>query len=638
MHDVRLNLSGVRGDKLRRDRLVRELELLFKRNKLNHKADAVQQILLKLGEVKVPAQWAGQEKEAYTLESNQGGVMITANTVIGLYYGVQTLRQLMVHQNGQTSVAACSIHDYPAFKVRGFMHDVGRNFQSVDQLKMQIDTFAHYKINTFHFHLTEYHGWRLESKKYPELQSLKTFTRKPGKFYTQKEFKQLVDFCWARGITVIPEFDTPGHSDAFRKAFGLKNMKDPKAKELLIDLFDELCSLVPKEKMPYIHIGTDEASKAVERVNADYLPAIHKVIHRNNRDVIGWVHGMHIKGDTKQIQQTWASSKPLKGLRHIDSRSNYLNYLQALNFATRMHFQQPCRVPHGDDTNLGAILCYWPDTKVDDEKQALLNAPVMSAVVAYSESVWKGVAKDSPEYWCKIPARGSEAFTSYVDFEERLLEQRDRFMSGMPFLAVRTHQMNWRLLGPWPDGHFPELEKGVVKDRYTVSGKDYLWSEPVQGGTINIRHFFSFKSHIASHPKGRDIVWAQTYIHSDKDQTIDAWIGFNTIAASGYKGGEKLRPQGQWDNNKACNIWVNGERIAPPEWLSEKAGMEHALTNEIYSARPPSQITLKKGWNSVLVKTAKTYKWVFSFSPIHVEDNGDIREVDGLVFSTTPSM
>lgn len=626
---LKLTLPKIKGERLKLAQLKAEVAQLFERNKLTQDSDAKLQLMLKLSKVEAPGYWEGQADEAYSIVVEKRGIVIKANTVKGLYYGVQTLRQLIVSKDGKTTVAACKIEDYPAFKIRGFMHDVGRNFQSIEQLKMQIDTAAHYKINIFHFHVTEYHGWRLESKKYPELQRIDTFTRKPGKFYTQKEFKDLVDYCWARGMTIIPEFDTPGHSDAFRKAFGIENMKDPRAKELLVELFDELCSLVPKEKMPYVHVGTDEASRAAERVNADYLPALHAVIHKNDRDVIGWVHGMHIKGDTKQIQQTWASSKPLKGLRQIDSRANYLNYLQALNFATRMHFQQPCRQPHGDDMNLGGILCYWPDTKVDDEKQGLLNSPVLSAIVAYSEAVWKGVEQDHNEYWCKIPPRGSDEFRSYVDFEERLLEQRDRFMLGKPFHALRNHHIDWRLLGPVADGEVAELEKGEIKDSLN-------WSAPVQGSALHLRHFFKFPGHIKSFPKGKNIAWANTYVYSPKDQVVDAWIGFNTIASSGYKGGEKLRPQGHWDGNQACNIWVNGTRIDPPVWESKRQGFEHALTNEIYSARPPSKVALKKGWNPVLIKSASAYKWCFAFRPIHVEENGDIREVDGLKFSTTP--
>lgn len=635
---VKVKLPDIKESPLKVAQLKSEIKKLLSDNKLKQSNKAKKQLLLKLGKVNSPNHWKGQADEAYELVTEKRGVIITANTVKGLYYGVQTLRQLMVRKNGKTTVAACKIHDYPAFKIRGFMQDVGRNFQTLDLLKLQLDTFARYKINTFHFHVTEYHGWRLESKIYPELQRLDTFTRKPGKFYTQEEFKELVDYCWARNITLIPEFDTPGHSDAFRKALGIPNMKDPKAKEAMVKLFDELCSLVPKEKMPYIHVGTDEASKPAERVNSDYLPALHEVIQKNDRDVIGWVHGMHIKGDTKQIQQTWASSKPYAEMRHIDSRSNYLNYLQTLNFATRMLFQQPCRQPHGDEMNLGGILCYWPDTKIDDENQGMLNSPVFSAIIAYSESVWTGVEQDRPEFWVRIPPRGTAEHASYVDFEERLIEQRDRFLTHTPFRGVRTHNMDWRYLGPCTETQFEELDKGIIKDNYTVDGKRYRWSDPIHGASIELRHFFGFHSHVPSYPKGKNIVWANTYIYSPKDQTVDAWIDFNTIAASGYKGGEKLRPQGQWDMNKECNIWINGERIAPPVWQSTAVGFEHALTNESYAARPPSQITLKKGWNSVLVKAGRSYKWVFSFSPINIGKDGMVREVEGLKYSPYKKM
>ncbi|MFC4992048.1 family 20 glycosylhydrolase [Rubritalea tangerina] len=627
-----VNLVLPNLENARMDQVGIEIEALLAAHAVRVESEAELKLVLRLGRVAVPQQWEGQEKEAYSIVVEKRGVVITANAVEGLNYGLQTLRQLMVRKEGKTTVAVCEIRDYPAFRIRGFMQDVGRNFQTIEQLKMQIDLAARYKLNTFHFHVTEYHGWRLESKVFPELQRIDTFTRKPGKYYTQEEFVDLVDYCWARGMTVIPEFNSPGHSDAFRKALGIPTMKDPRAKEAMVKLFDELCSLVPKEKMPYIHVGTDEASRPAERVGADYLPALHAVIQKNGRDVVGWVHGMHIKGDTKQIQQTWASSKPLPELRHIDSRANYLNYLQALNFATRLHFQQPCRVPHGDETNLGGILCYWPDTKVDDEKQALLNAPVLSAIVAYSEAVWKGVEKDQPEYWCKLPARGTEAFASYVNFEERLLEQRDRFMSGLPFLALRTHEVEWQLLGPVADGEVEDLEKGKVGESYGA----YTWGDTKNGAVIHLRHFFKFPSHLKEFPKGKDIVWALSYIYSPKDQVVDAWIDFNTIAASGYKRGERIPQAGDWDGNPACNLWINGERVAPPEWKSKKVGMEYALTNEIYSAREPSKIQLKEGWNEVLVKAGRAYKWCFAFYPISVGENGDIREVEGLKFSTVP--
>lgn len=650
LNKVKLSIPALKGDKLRIAQLNHELKQLFQRNKLSHAADATQQIQLKLGKVDVPGQWKGQAREAYSLVAGKRGVVITANTLTGLYRGVQTLRQLVVSKGGTTTVASCKITDYPAFKIRGFMHDVGRNFQSIDQLKRQIDVMAAYKYNVFHWHLTDHFGWRLESKKYPGLQSAKAFGRHHGKFYTQKQFKELSDYCWARGIIIIPEFDSPGHSEAFLHGLGLKNMRDPEAKKAICDLIDEVCSLVDKNRMPYIHLGTDEVRHDTEHVNADYLPALHKAVQNNGREVIGWVKGMTIRGDKKQIQQTWAQAKPLGHLRHIDSRSNYVNHMEALDFAVRMFFQQPCRVPYGDEFNLGGILAHWPDTFVEDEKLILTNNPVIPAMVAYSEAVWKGIPRDLPEFWAKIPPKGTAEYKAFANFEDRLAEQRDRFLSHTPFPMVKTHDIEWRLLGPVASGEVPELEKGIIKDHYEIkepsSGqadatqpgeaqatKKYNWTKPVHGGAIHVRHFFKFAGHLKTFKKGKDIVWANTHIFSNKNQELGAWISFNTTSSSDNRA--NVAQMGHWNGNQKCNIWINGKRIKPPAWRNPgKKGKEFAFTDEIYTSRKPTKIKLKEGWNSVLIKCSPSWKWVFSFSP--VENNGSsYSEVEGLKYSST---
>jgi len=636
LNKVNVSFPELKGEPLKMVQLKKELHSILKRNKISVSADAPQKIHLRIESVEAAGQWKGQEKEAYSLVAENRGVVITANTITGLYYGVQTLRQLIVRKGGvrgQTTVAQCQITDYPAFKIRGFMHDVGRNFQTLDQLKMQIDVMAAYKMNVFHWHLTDHFGWRLESKKYPGLQSDKSFGRHTGKFYTQKEFKEMSDYCWARGIIIIPEFDSPGHSEAFRHGLGIKTMKEAKAKTAICNLIDEVCSLADKNRMPYIHIGTDEVRHGAEHVNADYLPALHKAVQANGRDVIGWWKGMTIKGDQQQIQQTWAQAKPLAHLRHIDSRSNYVNHMESLDFAVRMFFQQPCRVPHGDDHHLGGILAHWPDTLVENEKLTLTNNPVIPAMVAYSEAVWKGIAKDRPEFWAKVPSKGTPEYVAFANFENRLAEQRNRFLSQVPFPMVTTHEIKWRLLGPVDAGEVPELERGVVKDRYEIGGNPYNWTKPVYGGAIHIRHFFKFGGHLKTFKKGKNVVWANTYVYSPSAQDLEAWISFNTSSSSDYRAGSAL--SGNWGASPECNIWINGSRVQPPIWKSPgKTGKEIALTNNIYTSRAPAKIKLEKGWNTVLIKSSPSWKWVFSFSPIQKEGDG-YREVDGLKYSAS---
>lgn len=634
LNKVKVSLPTFKEDKLRAKQLKTELKAILERNKIAVNKASKHQLVLRIGRVESPKQWDGQADEAYDLKVTNSGVFLTANTINGLYRGVQTLRQLVVNKDGKATIARCEIHDYPAFKIRGFMHDVGRNFQSIEQLKMQIDVMAAYKYSVFHWHLTDHFGWRLESKKYPGLQSKKAFGRHHGKLYTQKEFKEMVDYCWARGIMIIPEFDSPGHSEAFRHGLGIKNMKEPEALESMIGLLDELCTLADKERMPYIHIGTDEVRHKDEYVNADYLPALHKAVHANDREVIGWVKGMTVKGDTLQIQQTWAQYRPHAHLRHIDSRSNYVNHLESLDFMPRMLFQQPCRAPHGSDKNLGGILAHWPDTLVEDEKLSLTNNPIIPSMVAYSEAVWKGIKKDRHDLWSRLPDAGTPEFEAYADFENRIAEQRDRFLGHTPFLMVKTHHIQWRLLGPVSNDEVPELDEQILKDSYDVDGKPYSWTKPVFGAAIHNRHSFGFGGYFTNPPKGKDVVWGNTYVFSPKDQQLDAWISFNTISTSDDRAGSAKT--GDWNANPACNIWINGQRVAPPEWKNPgKRGKEIALIDNIYTSRAPSKIKLKKGWNTVLMKSARNYKWHFSFSPV-LKDGNNYREVEGLKYSATP--
>lgn len=610
-----------------RTQLAAEVKQLLDSRQLSHSPAAVYPLSFVLGKVSAPR----FEEEAYTLEATPEATTITANTLTGLYRGLQTLKQLIVREDDSSTIAACRILDYPAFQIRGFMHDVGRNFQSLDQLRMQIDFMASYKMNVFHWHLTYYYGWRLESKIYPGLQADESFSRGVGRYYTQEEFKEFIAYCGARGIRVIPEFDSPGHSLAFRKGIGVENMKDPKAKKAIGELIDELCTLAPKDVMPYIHIGTDEVRYKEEFVNNDYLPALHEAVQRNGREVIGWWKGMTIKGDTRQIQQTWAQYTPLKGHRHIDSRSNYVNHLEALDASLRMFFQQPCRQPHGDEQNLGGILCYWPDHRVDDEKAGLRISPVLLSMAGYSEAVWKGIEKDRPEFWAKVPPIGSAEFAAFADFEDRLAEHRDRFHTDKPFLFVKTTHIPWRLLGPIRDLELPDFPSMGIKNRYEHEGRVYHWTKPLHGGVIHSQHFFGFGSHLRP-DKGDDTVWAFTRIHSDTEQTVDAWISFNTTSTSDGRAG--VPNAGDWNANPACNIWINGDRVPPPAWKNPgKAGKEFPFTDEIYTNRTPSQIHLRKGWNTVLIKSCPQWKWCFSFTPI-LWDGAVAREVPTLRYAT----
>jgi len=254
-------------------------------------------------------------KGTYTLESSSNGVVISGANEEGVFYGVQSLIQLLPIQKSSTlSIPAVSIQDQPRFVYRGMHLDEGRHFFGMDFVKKYIDFIAMYKLNTFHWHLTEDQGWRIEIKKYPKLTSVGGFRnaniigRYPGKgsnntryggFYTQAQIKEIVKYAADRFVTIIPEIEMPGHASAaiaaypelscfpnestpaiptMHSAATLEALKKPGTKivqetwgvfddvfvpsdntfTFLQNVLDEVMALFPST---YIHIGGDECPK-----------------------------------------------------------------------------------------------------------------------------------------------------------------------------------------------------------------------------------------------------------------------------------------------------------------------------------------------------------------------------------------
>ena len=239
-------------------------------------------------------------EEAYKINVSNKMVEIEAKTGRGAFYALQTLYQLMppeIFKKDQKienlTVLNCKIEDEPRFGYRGLMLDVGRYFYPVASVKRFIDLMAFYKLNTFHWHLTEDQGWRIEIKKYPLLTSIssnrpetslghyrdKKFDGKPhGGFYTQNEIKEVIAYASQKFITIIPEIEMPGHSQAVLAAYpqlGCNPDKIYKVKTnwgvsedvlcpreetfaFMEDVLTEVIALFPG---PYIHIGGDECPK-----------------------------------------------------------------------------------------------------------------------------------------------------------------------------------------------------------------------------------------------------------------------------------------------------------------------------------------------------------------------------------------
>lgn len=236
--------------------------------------------------------------EGYRLIVTEDGIDIAAPTQAGLFYGVQTLRQLLPsstfnpsNPSNPSSIPAVSIEDYPRFNWRGAHMDVARHFMPKESILKFLDVMALHKLNTFHWHLTDDQGWRIEIKRYPKLTEVgawrkddmlkydpPTYSGKPhGGFYTQEDVKEIVTYAAKLHITVVPEIEMPGHAQAAVAAYpelgngqpqevwtkwgvneNVFNVKD-ETLDFLKNVLDEVMALFPSQ---FIHVGGDECPKA----------------------------------------------------------------------------------------------------------------------------------------------------------------------------------------------------------------------------------------------------------------------------------------------------------------------------------------------------------------------------------------
>ena len=224
------------------------------------------------------------------------------------------------------------------------MLDTGRNYLDVASLKDLIDMMAAYKLNLFHWHMTDYYAWRLASKKYPQIAEKGFYdpygSRHRGKCYSQDEFREIADYAYMRGVTVMPEFDVPGHAEAFRRAFGFKTMKDEGVKDTICDLIDELCSLVPADKMPFVHLGGDEVWGEAEKIDESSMTAWAKTVAKNGRTLVTWDPGQKFQPSGSRIAMLWGDA----GSVSIPSSSKYRSQIRfpASSYSRSITAYPPC--------------------------------------------------------------------------------------------------------------------------------------------------------------------------------------------------------------------------------------------------------------------------------------------------------
>jgi hexosaminidase len=297
---------------------------------------------------------AGSEEapgpEGYRLEVDADGVRLWAGTGAGLFRGVQTLRQLLpaaVERRGlhsaEFTVPGGLIVDRPRYAYRGVMLDVARHFFGIDDVKRLIDLAALYKVNHLHLHLTDDQGWRIAVDTWPRLATHGGGTEVgdgPGGYYTQAEFRELVGYAQRHYITVVPEIDLPGHTNAALASYpeltcdgqaperytgievGFSSLcaGNELTYKFLDDVFREVAALTPG---PYLHLGGDEAKSTSPEEYATIVARAQQIVARHGKTAIGWqeITAAPLAADT--LLQVWdTTTADPKGIARAAANGN----------------------------------------------------------------------------------------------------------------------------------------------------------------------------------------------------------------------------------------------------------------------------------------------------------------------------
>ena len=277
--------------------------------------------------------------EAYELHVGRDTITLAATAPQGAFRGIQTLRQLIPEIGIDTiaefpiwRIPTGKILDVPNFEYRGSMLDVARHFFSVEDVKKYLDLLAYYKINYLHLHLTDDQGWRIEIKSWPKLTEIGGSTEvggEAGGFFTQEDYKDIVAYAAERYITIVPEVDMPGHTNAASASYAFLNGAAKPAKlyegmrvgfstfdtrkdtvyQFIDDVVREISEITPG---PYFHIGGDESHVTKKDDYRYFVSRVEKIVQKHGKRMIGWDEVATADLDSTSITHYWSSKDNVK--------------------------------------------------------------------------------------------------------------------------------------------------------------------------------------------------------------------------------------------------------------------------------------------------------------------------------------
>ncbi|MBN7821977.1 beta-N-acetylhexosaminidase [Bowmanella yangjiangensis] len=415
--------------------------------------------------------------EGYQLAINQG-IEIKAANDAGLFYGVQSLRQLLpAKAQEQYVLPHIRIEDQPQYEWRGSMLDVARNFQSLDYLKQHVERMASFKLNKLHLHLTDDQGWRLEIKSWPKLATVGGSTQVgggPGGYYTQEQMRELVEFAAQHQVEIIPEIDLPGHTQAAIASYNelacgyvtespVQNQCRDMVGEARLGLYEGTCvgfsALCTSEKpdltyrfveevltevaaifpSKYLHIGGDEVLNEEKTSFAGFITQVDKIVASLDREVLAWEEAS--KGDIRpsSLLQLWNDNYDIqpaldKGIHLVLSPCSY-TYLD-----------------HGNYNGQPETYTWCAKEGVPLERVYSLTPENYAQAVGVEGAMWSELVRDEAtadnRNWPRLAAIAEVSWTpqaqrNYEQFTGRLSELRGH----LDQLNIQYHkeaQLNWQ--------------------------------------------------------------------------------------------------------------------------------------------------------------------------------------------------
>lgn len=564
-----------------------------------------------------------QKEEGYILTVQDKQITIEAKRISGFFYGLETLRQLV---QGKKMLPQCTIKDWPAFRYRGFMQDSGRNFRSIERLKKEIDLASRLKVNLFHWHLTDHHGWRIQCKKYPVLNEEKTRERDHKDTYSYAEILDLFEYAHARRVQILPEMDMPGHSKYFIKAFGF-NMESPEGMKICADLINEFCQEIPRNVCPWVSFGADECKIA----NAEqFVNMACETIKAHGRDHAQWAGGHDLKVHADSIQKRWAEGyngcvKSLTNLtgRTLDYAVGYSNVYPPAMMVRRYFFMRPCGEAKGSDQALGVVLGIWPDGRVDKKEWIPGMCNMWPSMCAMVERGWCGGDGEGDAFVPDLPAPDTEPGKAYHLFQKRMTSIAKTIFKDEDFPMWTESTLSWTLVEPQPSTDADKLREAVLKGKL-----EGLTTRQVHGSNIYFRtRDGSGNQGLYRTAKTGVTVWAITTIKVNKDGKYPFMIGFDAPERSNRRW-TGVPQNGQW-SQAGTKVWINGKEVRNPRVYKLAGqrteprkiwGFENPLDlEEVWWMLGPTELNLKKGENTIIIEQPYPgyhLDWSIGFTPL----------------------